>query len=81
MQIEVIGTASGKSRFIDYEASETDELLLFFLRKKGITIASSCDGEGVCKRCDIQNGWLTCRLTLEDFLQRQPDGKIFVGYL
>lgn len=81
MQIEVVGKASGRSTMIDYEASELDDLLLFFLRKKGITIASSCDGEGVCKRCDIQNGWLTCRLTLKDFLQRQPDGKLFVGYL
>lgn len=81
MQIEVKGLASGKSTLIDFEESEADDLLLFFLRKKGITIASSCDGEGVCKRCDIQNGWLTCRLTLKDFLQRQPDGKIFVGYL
>jgi Na+-transporting NADH:ubiquinone oxidoreductase subunit NqrF len=81
VQIEVVGTASGRSTMIEYQESDLDELLLFFLRSKGITIASSCDGEGVCKRCDIQNGWLTCQLTLKDFLQRQPDAKIFVSYL
>jgi ferredoxin len=52
-----------------------------FLRRKGITIASSCDGEGVCKKCDIQNGWLTCQMTLEEFLQRQPDKQVIVSYL
>ena len=81
MQIEVLGLASGRSSFIDYSDSDLGVLLLHFLRRKGITIASSCDGEGVCKRCDIQNGWLTCRLTLKDFLLRQPDGKVCVGYL
>ncbi|MBA2403936.1 MAG: hypothetical protein H0V66_04125 [Bdellovibrionales bacterium] len=81
MQIEIKGTASGRSVFISYEAQDLKEILLNFLRRKGITIASSCDGEGVCKKCDIQNGWLTCEMTLEEFLQRQPDKKVFVSYL
>ena len=81
MQIEVKGLASGRTYPIDYEAQDLDEQLLFFLRKKGITIASSCDGEGVCKRCNIQNDGLTCELQLQKFLELQPDGKIFVGYL
>jgi hypothetical protein len=29
----------------------------------------------------IQNGWLSCELTLEEFLQRSPDGIIEVSYL
>lgn len=77
----MIGKASGRIKVVDYQDPDLKEILLNFLRKKGITIASSCDGEGVCKKCDIQNGWLTCEMTLEEFLQRQPDGKIFVGYL
>lgn len=79
--IEVVGLASGTSRKLEAPDSELDQLLLFWLRSKGVTIASSCDGEGVCKKCTVQNGWLTCELTLEIFLKRQPDGKIFVGYL
>lgn len=81
MQIEIKGKASGRSVFIDYETQDLQEILLTFLRRKGITIASSCDGEGVCKKCDIQNGWLTCELTLEEFLQRQPDKIVYVSYL
>lgn len=81
MQVEVVGGASGKSFTLNYQSEDLPDTMLHFLRKKGVTIASSCEGEGVCKRCDIQNGWLTCRLTLETFLERQPDGKIFISYL
>jgi len=81
VQIEVKGSASGRSVFISYQEQDLNEILLNFLRHKGITIASSCDGEGVCKKFDIQNGWLTCEMTLEEFLQRQPDKKIIVSYL
>ena len=81
MQIEIKGKASGRSEFISYEDMDLTEVLLTFLRKKGITIASSCDGEGVCKKCVIQNDWLTCEMTLKEFLQRQPNGQITVGYL
>lgn len=79
--IEVAGLASGTSKFYHYEESELEENLLDWLRKKEVTIASSCDGEGVCRKCGIQEGWLTCELTLKSFLERRPDGKIFVSYL
>ena len=81
MQIEIKGKSSGRSEFISYDDLDLTEVLLTFLRKKGITIASSCDGEGVCKKCVIQNDWLTCEMTLKEFLQRQPNGQITVGYL
>jgi Na+-transporting NADH:ubiquinone oxidoreductase subunit NqrF len=81
VQIEIKGKASGRSTFITYEAEDLKENLLIFLRKKGVTIASSCDGEGVCKKCVIQNDWLTCMMTLEEFFQRQPNRQIIVDYL
>lgn len=79
--IEVVGKASGTSRFLEFEDGDLGTDLLTLLRRQGVTIASSCNGEGVCKKCDIQNGWLTCKLTLKEFLERQPDKKVFVGYL
>ncbi|MCM2348497.1 MAG: hypothetical protein NDI69_00660 [Bacteriovoracaceae bacterium] len=79
--IEIRGVASQTSRFLPYQDEDLDIILLEWLRSQGITIASSCDGEGVCKKCDIQNGWLTCELTLRSFLERQPDGRIQIGYL
>lgn len=79
--IEIKGLASQTSRFLPYQEEDLDTNLLRWLRSQGITIASSCDGEGVCKKCDIQNGWLTCELTLRTFLERRPDGQIQISYL
>lgn len=79
--IRVKGRASGTTRTIEVPESDLDELLLFWLRKNGVTIASSCDGEGVCKRCEIQNGWLTCQMTVGLLLRRSPAGEVEVSYL
>ncbi len=80
--IEVHGKASQKLvKAIPYSDEDLQTDLLTWLRGHGITIASSCDGEGICKKCVIQNDWLTCELTLKEFLQRQPDQKIYVSYL
>lgn len=79
--IHIHGLASGTVKDIHFSEEELSQNLLKWLRSKDITIASSCDGEGICKKCVIQNGWLTCEMTLESFLKRQPDGKIFVSYL
>lgn len=79
--IKIIGLASKTTTDLRPLNHEYSENLLKWLRKNAITIASSCDGEGVCKKCTIQNDWLTCKLTLEEFFERQPDGKIFITYL
>lgn len=79
--IEIIGMASRTSRYLEYSEDDLGKNLLLWLREKCVTIASSCDGHGVCKKCAIQNELLTCELTLKTFFERFPDGKIFIGYL
>lgn len=79
--IRLQGMASGRIRELTYTEEDLKQNLLDWLRSKDITMASSCDGEGVCKKCVIQNDWLTCMMTLEEFLQRQPDHMIKVYYL
>lgn len=79
--IKIIGLASQTTKELHPSSHELSENLLKWLRKNEITIASSCDGEGVCKKCTIQNDWLSCKLTLKEFFERQSDGKIFVTYL
>jgi Na+-transporting NADH:ubiquinone oxidoreductase subunit NqrF len=81
LQIEILGLASGRRTIILVAPEDEEANLLQWLRQKGITIASSCDGEGVCKKCNIQNDWLTCRMTLKEFFSRQPDGVVRVSYL
>jgi Na+-transporting NADH:ubiquinone oxidoreductase subunit NqrF len=81
VRITILGKASGRKQELELLPQEMTENLMDWLRRKNITIASSCDGEGVCKKCVIQNDWLTCQLTMEEFLQSQPDGLIIVSYL
>ena len=81
MQVTVKGLASGNSWKLDFQEEDSDKDLLSFLRSHHITIASSCDGAGVCKKCVIQNEWLSCKMTLKEFLQRQRDGMIYISYL
>lgn len=81
MQITVLGKASGLSTTLQVVPLEMSHNLMLWLRAQGVTIASSCDGEGVCKKCTIQNDWMTCRLTVEEFLQLRPDGIVEVSYL
>ena len=60
--IEIFGKASGKLiKKISYEEKVGIERqsLMDFLISHGIPIASSCSGEGICRKCivnvDIQN--------------------------
>lgn len=79
--IKVKGMASQRIYELPYDDLDLSRNLMFFLRSKNITIASSCDGEGVCQKCSIQNGWLTCQMTVSEFLSQAPDGVVEVGYL
>jgi Na+-transporting NADH:ubiquinone oxidoreductase subunit NqrF len=55
---------------------------LNWLRSQGIPIASSCNGEGVCKKCIINTNLISCQLTLKDLLNDNTDEiKINVSYL
>ena len=79
--ITIKGLASGRTTTLDALLADYRVNLLDWLRDHGITIASSCDGEGVCKKCSIQNDWLTCEMTLGSFLEKAPEGIIEVSYL
>ncbi|MGE3608153.1 MAG: hypothetical protein AB7I27_01100 [Bacteriovoracaceae bacterium] len=81
MQIKVKGLASERVTELEVPKDELESNLLFWLRKKGITIASSCDGEGICKKCVIQDDLLSCKLTISAFLKLYPTGIIEITYL
>jgi Na+-transporting NADH:ubiquinone oxidoreductase subunit NqrF len=79
--IEVFGKASKTSRKFSLSSLDYPVNLLHWLTSHGITIASSCSGKGVCRKCLIQNDLATCELTVHSFLKLFPDGKIYVDYL
>jgi Na+-transporting NADH:ubiquinone oxidoreductase subunit NqrF len=81
LQITIVGLASQKQTTINVSENDLEKNLLVWLRENQIHIASSCSGEGVCKKCVIQKDWLSCKFTLKTFFEREPSGKIFISYL
>ena len=63
--IAIHGTASDSFRYLP-ELTKEDEImsLLDYLNKQNQGIASSCLGEGVCKKCIINQDVLSCQLCL-----------------
>jgi ferredoxin len=75
--ITVIGDASQQT-LLSCEIPKDSPTLLDFLRSKNIPIASSCDGEGICKKCKFNTNTLACQVTLEE---SSADLEIHLSYL
>jgi Na+-transporting NADH:ubiquinone oxidoreductase subunit NqrF len=81
-KIEVYGKASKKiilSRIINNEIAQTNCMEWLILNK--ITIASSCNGSGVCKKCVINNNQLSCQLKLFEIANSEGQISINISYL
>ena len=65
--IEVRGLASNRI-FSFYPSLDEFELssLVYLKDIKGLPIASSCDGEGVCKRCNFNQDKLLCQFKVNE---------------
>ena len=80
--ITVKGLASGK--IIDtytFTHAEQDLSIMAFLHKNGIPIASSCLGEGVCRKCVVNQTILSCQISLIDFCKSAVKPEISISYL
>lgn len=61
--VEVWGKASQK-KVGEFPITDPTENLLFFLMRHNVPVASSCAGDGVCKKCLTSDGELSCRLSV-----------------
>jgi Na+-transporting NADH:ubiquinone oxidoreductase subunit NqrF len=68
LQITVLGLASQKSTSYPITEADLELNLLQFLQKQEVPVASSCSGEGVCEKCMLSDGRLSCRLTMKDLV-------------
>jgi hypothetical protein len=67
--IEVHGIASGKViKFDCFSNTELDMSLMIFLQSKNIPIASTCLGEGVCKKCVVNDDMLSCQIKVRELI-------------
>lgn len=88
-EIKVYGNASGK--IIKELRPNSLEMnlqisLMTYLQSQDIPIASSCSGDGVCKKCVVntssQEKLLSCQISLKDYLNEENFDKIItINYL
>lgn len=78
--IIVFGKASNKE-LINDQLSNIDVNLMEWLRSKKIPLASSCNGEGICKKCVINTDILACKVKLTDLVNAQNLIYIEISYL
>jgi len=65
--IEVKGLASGKLYSFSPSPEELKLNTLFYLKDvKSLPVASSCDGEGICKKCNFNQDKLLCNYKVSE---------------
>ena len=80
-EVRVFGQASHTEiKTIELSKSDLDKTILEVLQENGIPIASSCMGEGICKKCVINDNILSC-FKLAKEIQNWKDPTIYIGYL
>lgn len=77
MKVEIYGKASQKIiRTLEVDTTE-ERSLMDFLRDHGVPIASSCYGEGVCRKCIVNSTLLSCQLKIRDIPFPDIPGQLF----
>lgn len=66
-KIKLLKLASQRQDILSVKKEEEEIILLEYLKKiKQYPIASSCNGEGVCKKCVFNNDLLLCETKVID---------------
>ncbi len=81
-KIIIFGLASNKIlKELYFENTNTVAIsLLDYLLKHGITVASSCKGEGKCKKCVVNSNLLSCQIDMNN-LPKKEEFKVEIAYL
>jgi ferredoxin len=78
-RIILLGKASLREYELEVTADDLALTVLEFLQKHQFPIASSCSGEGICRKCIINQNILSCMEKVSEWLKRNK--KIEVSYL
>jgi len=73
IKIQVFGKASQKIVKVievDEDSLNSKISLMDFLHKNNIPVASSCLGEGICRKCVVNIEMLSCQVELSKFISQ-----------
>ncbi|MCB9060864.1 MAG: hypothetical protein H6622_05020 [Halobacteriovoraceae bacterium] len=80
-RLDILGEASGRTLLqIDLDSYSPQKDLLSLLQELKFPIASSCEGEGICKKCVVNGNLLTCQVSLE-LIKSMGLDRIKISYL
>jgi hypothetical protein len=68
LSVAIKGRASGKTTHYEVSPKELNQLVLEFFFLRDAPIAFSCFGKGVCKKCNMSCGELSCQITIEELI-------------
>lgn len=82
-KLTIRGEASGKVvKVIKLSELPIEEIsLMDYLIKQSVPVASSCYGEGVCRKCVTSSDLLTCQVKLSDLFSQNNDVNLAFSYL
>jgi Na+-transporting NADH:ubiquinone oxidoreductase subunit NqrF len=76
LTLTVRGLASNQTYSLIVKPEEKKLTLMNFLINHNFRIASSCSGEGVCKKCVVNKQIVSCQIKVEDFLKQNDSVEI-----
>ncbi|MDC0255385.1 hypothetical protein OAK75_10800 [Bacteriovoracales bacterium] len=80
--LEIHGSASKKLlRKVTLTEISKKENLMRFIKSQGLPLASSCDGEGICHLCIVNETMVTCQMKVEELPAKGQIRKVTIGYL
>jgi Na+-transporting NADH:ubiquinone oxidoreductase subunit NqrF len=86
IELQIFGNASNKIYKVIKVLQLNEVSLMDFLRNNEVPVASSCYGEGVCRKCVINKNILSCQMSLNEFIgntesQEDTNIQIEIDYL
>ncbi len=84
-QINIYGAASQKNILsLNPSDEEMGHNLMTFLQAHSLKIASSCNGDGVCKKCVVtinEDSYLSCQQKVSDLFVKNETIRLIISYL
>jgi hypothetical protein len=68
LSVAIKGRASGKTTHYEVQPEDLNKLTLEFFFLKDVPIAFACFGKGVCKKCVMSCGDLSCQITIKELI-------------
>jgi ferredoxin len=80
--IEIYGGASKKLlKSVRLTKEDQAKNLMLYVKSLGFPLASSCEGDGICHLCIVNENLISCQMTVGELKTENNMKKITISYL